>query len=83
MNSWRKLAAPLLLSIAFALAGLPAAGQQVQSHSSGVGGVSAEDLLAVPVGANWTSYNGDYSGRRYSSLHEITAANVAHLRASW
>src|SRR5436305_7389336 len=83
MNSRRKLAAPLLLSIAFALAGLPAAGQQVQSHSSGVGGVSAEDLLAVPVGANWTSYNGDYSGRRYSSLHEITAANVAHLRASW
>ena len=45
--------------------------------------VSAEDLLASPVGANWTSYNGDYTGRRYSSLREINAATVARLRASW
>ena len=36
--------------------------------------VSAEDLLARPVGANWTSYNGDYTGRRYSSLNEINTA---------
>ena len=39
--------------------------------------VSAEDLLAQPVGENWTSYNGDYSGRRFSSLKEINRANVA------
>jgi hypothetical protein len=26
--------------------------------------VGAEDLLVNPVGANWISYNGDYSGRR-------------------
>jgi len=45
--------------------------------------VSAEDLLANPPGANWTSYNGDYSGRRYSSLNEITAANVGQLHAAW
>jgi alcohol dehydrogenase (cytochrome c) len=45
--------------------------------------VSAEDLLAQPVGANWTSYNGDYTGRRSSNLHEITVANVARLRAAW
>ena len=45
--------------------------------------MSAEDLLARPVGANWTSYNGDYTGRRYSSLHEINSQNVAQLRAAW
>jgi alcohol dehydrogenase (cytochrome c) len=45
--------------------------------------VQPEDLLAQPVGANWTSYNGDYTGRRYSSLHEINAQNVAQLRAAW
>jgi alcohol dehydrogenase (cytochrome c) len=45
--------------------------------------VSEQDLLAQPVGANWTSYNGDYSGRRYSALHEINITNVARLRASW
>ena len=45
--------------------------------------VSAEDLLARPVGANWSSYNGDYTGRRFSSLPEINISNVAHLRAAW
>jgi len=45
--------------------------------------VGREDLLLTPVGANWTSYNGDYTGRRYSSLHEITAANVHGLRPAW
>ena len=45
--------------------------------------MSEEDLLAQPPGANWTSYNGDYTGRRDSSLREINAANVAQLRSSW
>lgn len=46
-------------------------------------GVTADDLLARPVGANWTSYNGDYTGQRYSSLREISATNVAQLQAAW
>jgi len=70
-----------LILLAAAGAGLP--GQQGQSPVTAVANVSAEDLLARPVGANWTSYNGDYTGRRYSGLHEITAANVAQLRLSW
>src|SRR5579862_7339807 len=45
--------------------------------------VSADDLLTQPPGENWTSYNADYTGRRYSSLHEITPKNVAQLRAAW
>ena len=45
--------------------------------------VTAEDLLARPVGENWTSYNGDYSGRRYSGLKEINKSNVSQLRAAW
>ena len=36
-----------------------------------------------PPAANWISYNGDYSGRRYSSLDQINSANVAQLRAEW
>jgi alcohol dehydrogenase (cytochrome c) len=44
--------------------------------------VRAEDLTQ-PAGANWISYNGDYSGRRYSSLSEITAANLPQLQAQW
>ena len=45
--------------------------------------VNEQDLLVKPVGANWTSYNGDYTGQRYSSLSQITRDNVGHLRAQW
>jgi alcohol dehydrogenase (cytochrome c) len=45
--------------------------------------VNNEDLLAQPVGENWASYNGDYTGRRYSSLNQIATANVHELRAAW
>jgi alcohol dehydrogenase (cytochrome c) len=62
------------------LSGCPLAAQE---HSTGTISVRAEDLLASPVGANWTSYNGDYTGRRYSALHEINTTNVHRLRAAW
>lgn len=45
--------------------------------------VKPEELVAEPVGTNWLSYNGDYSGRRYSSLHEIDKTNVSQLRTQW
>lgn len=45
--------------------------------------VRTEDLLVHPPGANWPSYNGDYSGRRYSSLSQINTDNVSQLRAEW
>ncbi len=45
--------------------------------------VGAKDLTVLPVGDNWISYNGDYSGRRFSGLTEITPANVGQLRAQW
>jgi alcohol dehydrogenase (cytochrome c) len=56
---------------------------QKQASPVRAGDVSATDLLKHPVGANWPSYNGDYSGQRYSSLHEITVENVPNLRAAW
>ncbi len=45
--------------------------------------VRNEDLLVQPPTANWISYNGDYSGRRYSGLSEVNAANIPQLRAEW
>jgi len=45
--------------------------------------VTPQDLLKQPVGVDWTSYNGDYSGRRFSSLRQINTGNVAQLRAAW
>jgi alcohol dehydrogenase (cytochrome c) len=32
---------------------------------------------------NWPSYNGDYTGRRFSSLTQITPQNAGHLQARW
>jgi alcohol dehydrogenase (cytochrome c) len=76
---------PGALTLIFLLSlGAPAGvAQQGQSPVSAATTVGADDLLAQPVGADWTSYNGDYSGRRYSSLKEITSSNVAQLTAAW
>jgi alcohol dehydrogenase (cytochrome c) len=57
-------------------------GQERSSATSG-GEVRAEELLADPVGKNWMSYNGDYSGKRYSGLGGINTSNVSQLRAAW
>jgi alcohol dehydrogenase (cytochrome c) len=45
--------------------------------------VSTADLRVSPPAANWPSYNGDYSGRRYSSLAEINTGTVKQLRVQW
>lgn len=44
---------------------------------------SENALLIQPPAANWPSYNGDYTGRRYSSLHEINESNVEKLQLAW
>jgi alcohol dehydrogenase (cytochrome c) len=60
-----------------------APGQQPMPSAPVSQQVRPEDLTAQPVGENWTSYNGDYSGRRYSSLQQINTSNVARLAAAW
>ncbi len=45
--------------------------------------IDPQDLLAAPPKQNWPSYNGDYSGRRYTALDQITPGNVHQLRARW
>jgi len=45
--------------------------------------VSDADLSVGPPAANWPSYNGDYTGRRFSGLNQITPDNVGRLRAQW
>src|SRR5579863_6271741 len=45
-------------------------------------------LLSVLAGTkqpsgDWPTYNGDYSGRRYSSLAQINQGNVSGLTIAW
>jgi len=45
--------------------------------------VRSSDLLQKTIKNNWVSYNGDYTGRRFSSFAQVTPANVSHLAAKW
>jgi alcohol dehydrogenase (cytochrome c) len=51
----------------------------VVSAQSGIG----RPLLHAPLGESWPTYNGDYSGRRYSTLTQINRSNVKSLTLAW
>lgn len=66
----------LAAKIAFLLLAGAAFGAQAQ--------VTAERLAnAANEPANWLSYSGELSGQRYSSLEQITPANINALRLKW
>jgi len=80
MTPWRKISSVFL----FLLLNSALFAQNTQtSSSSALIDVQAEQLVSKPVSGNWVSYNGDYTGRRYSSLREINVSNVSQLRAQW
>ena len=45
-------------------------------------GVAPSNLLK-PLKDSWPTYNGDYSGKRYSALTEVNRSNVQHLTLAW
>jgi alcohol dehydrogenase (cytochrome c) len=64
-------------------AALAAAQEKTSTAISAAIDVRPVDLVVEPPSANWISYNGDYSGRRYTGLAQITPDNAAQLRAQW
>jgi len=81
MARWKKFR----LCWAFALcrvAALPAQDPGIASVSTAID-VQPTRLLTKPIAESWLSYNGDYTGRRYSILREVSTSNVAQLRAQW
>src|SRR5581483_8938804 len=42
-----------------------------------------EQMLVHPPTDSWPAYNGDYSGRRHTSLTQITPENVKILSLAW
>src|ERR1700724_3647014 len=62
------LAAPFLLS-------------PVMLTGQGKGFTQAE--LLKPLKDSWPTYNGDYSGRRYSALTQVNQSTVKHLTLAW
>jgi alcohol dehydrogenase (cytochrome c) len=45
--------------------------------------IATKDLTNTDLRDNWVSYNGDYTGRRYSSLTQVTPQNAHRLQAQW
>jgi alcohol dehydrogenase (cytochrome c) len=45
-------------------------------------GLNPQKLLQPPTDT-WPTYNGDYSGRRYSSLSQIHSSTVGSLSLAW
>ncbi len=46
-------------------------------------GVPSGAGAAEEAGADWTAYGGTNAGRRYSSLRQITTANIGELAEAW
>ena len=46
------------------------------------GGLNPAKLGAPPTDT-WPTYNGDYSGRRYSTLSKINQSNIKSLSLAW
>ena len=72
-----------VVAVLLAAAAQMTIGQEKGPHPGPDQHVTAADLRVRPAGENWPSYNGDYTGRRFSRLREINRANVAQMRAAW
>lgn len=85
-RDFRRVVCVAILFAAGLLISHATRGQQTTGQKSSVSveiNVKAAELSTLPVGKNWPSYNGDYSGQRFSSLEQINGQNVASLRAQW
>jgi alcohol dehydrogenase (cytochrome c) len=67
----KSLVLALMLTPVALIAGAPADG-----------GLDPATLLK-PLADTWPSYSGDYTGRRYSALHEINQSTIKNLGLAW
>jgi quinohemoprotein ethanol dehydrogenase len=53
--------------------------------SAGVGAAPAQQVIPIGegAGADWLTYGGNFFSQRYSSLNQITTANVTQLKGAW
>jgi alcohol dehydrogenase (cytochrome c) len=74
--------ATLIAGAIFIFWQMPASAQEPERTGISVE-VNAAALNVRPVAANWPSYNGDYTGQRFSALDQINEKNAGQLRAQW
>ncbi|ABD07907.1 quinoprotein glucose dehydrogenase [Rhodopseudomonas palustris HaA2] len=83
----RKLALASALSIFIALGGLVYASwettEPASERDSAASGAPAGGGAMQEAGADWTAFGGTTGGRRYSSLSQVSTANVTTLQEAW
>jgi acido-empty-quinoprotein group A len=79
MRSTRGICAAIAIA---ALACAADAVPQAAAHGSPQVSLDPSAIGETPV-ASWPTFNGDYSGRRYSTLTQIGPANVNRLAQQW
>src|ERR1700742_2075305 len=72
-----------LIAVCAYVLSIPLSGQDSGPSLARAPGVQASQLLFRTIKDDWPSYNGDYTGRRFSSLTQITPQNVGHLQNQW
>src|SRR3954453_11357188 len=77
-----------LLGVVFCLLVVAVVGSQVSKSGAARTAITpapaftADEMNALP-GNNWISHMGNLAGTRYSSLTQITPANVGTLKEAW
>src|SRR5580704_2250680 len=71
-----------LISILMPIALTAQVAQKPASPSAGNPILDPAKLLK-PATDSWPTYNGDYSGRRFSTLRQINQANVKSMTLAW
>src|SRR4051812_32759433 len=64
------------------LRGFLVASVAIAALSAQSGGLDPSALLE-PLSGQWSSYSGDYTGRRYSALTQIDQTTVKNLGLAW
>ena len=73
---WRRVR----IIVRVAAMGILCAASAAHAH----GQVTPERLVnSAKEPQNWLTYSGDYAGRRFSTLDQITTANVHSVIAKW
>jgi alcohol dehydrogenase (cytochrome c) len=73
----------LILALCACLLKTASSAQDGIANSGAAAGVTDKDLDEKGIRNDWPSYNGDYTGRRFTSLGQVTPGNVSQLRAQW
>lgn len=82
LRIWKRCGRDLTLRSMVAVAVI-LVGELGMAQTGRPGRVAPSTESIAAVGSAWTTYNGDLSGRRYSTLNQINAKNVRSLTLAW